>query len=105
MFSVLLYLIVHIIIFHLCIVFLSLQSCFVRLVVILETIKVNFHFSTPYHLVNLQQWSLYRLMLSLSSVSSTKIQLFHESYPFSPYKYICLCIHNLIIYSCVAMCK
>ena len=63
MFSVLLYLIVHIIIFHLYTVFLSLQLCFVRLVVILETIKVNFHSSTPYHLVNLQQWPIYSSML------------------------------------------
>ena len=36
--TVFLYLIVHIIIFHLCKVFLSLRSCFARFVVILETI-------------------------------------------------------------------
>ena len=105
LFSVLSYLIVYIIIFYLCKVFLSLQSCFVRLVFVLETIKVHFHSSTLYHLVDLQQWSIYSLMLSLSSVSSAKLQLFHESYLFSPCKYICLCICNLIIYSCVPMCK
>ena len=68
--SVLLYLIVYIIIFHLCKVFLSLQSCFVRLVVVLEIMKVNFHSSTPYHLVDLQQWPIYSLTLSLYTVSS-----------------------------------
>ena len=36
--SVLLYLIVHIIIFHLCNIFISLQSCSVRLEVTLETV-------------------------------------------------------------------
>ena len=36
--SVLLYLIVHIITFHLCKVFISLQLCFVRLVVAFKTV-------------------------------------------------------------------
>ena len=98
-------LIVHIVIFHLCKVFISLWSCFVRLVVVLETIKVNFHSSTLCHFINLQQWPIYSSMLSLSSVSDTKVQLFHENYLFSPCKHICLHICNLIIYSCVAMHK
>ena len=105
MYSVLLYVIIHIIIFHLCKVFLSLQSCFVRLVVVLEIIKVNFYSNTLYHFVDLQQWPLYSLMLSLYSISSTNIPLFHKNYLFSTCKYICLCIYNLVIYSCVAMCK
>ena len=71
----------------------------------LETIKVNFHLSTPYHLVDLQQWPIYSLMLSLYTVSSTKIPLFHENYPICPCKYVCLHVCNLIIYSCVAMCE
>ena len=103
--SVLLYLNVHIIILNLCKVFLSLQSCFVWILVILEIIKVNFHSSTLYDLVDLQQWPIYSSMLSLYSISSTKILLYHENYLFYPCKYICLCICNLIIYSCVAMCK
>ena len=103
--SVLLYLNVHIIILHLCKVFLSLQSWFVWILAILEIIKVNFHSSTLCHFINLQPWPIYSSMLSLYSVSSTKILLFHENYLNSPCKYICLYICNLIMYSCVAMCK
>ena len=58
------------------------------IVVILETIEVNFHLSTPYHLVNLQQWPLYSLILSLHSVSIIKILLFHENYLNYSCKYV-----------------
>ena len=37
-------------------------------------------------------------MLSLSSVSSAKIQLFHESYLFSPYKYVYVYVISLYIH-------
>ena len=67
--------------------------------------KVNFHSSTLCHFINLQQWPVYSSMLSLYSISSAKAQLFHENYLFSPCKYVCLCICNLIIYSWVVMCK
>ena len=103
--SVILYLNVYTIILHLCKVFLSLWLYFVWIVVMLEIINVNFHSSTPYQLVDLQQWPIYSSMLPLYSISSTKIPLFHEIYLISPCKYVCLCIWYCIIYSCVAMCK
>ena len=86
--SVILYLNVHIIIIHLFKVFPLLQLCFVSIVVVLENIKVNFHLSTLYHLVNLQQWPIYSSILSLYSVSSIKILLFHENYLIYPCKYV-----------------
>ena len=103
--SVLLYLNVYIIILHLCKVFCSLQSCFVWILVILEIIKVYFHSSASYHLVDLQQWPIYSSMLSLYSVSSTKFHYVMKTTYFLLVNMFVYIYINLIIYSCVAMCK
>ena len=117
MHSVLLYLNVHIIILHLCKVFLSLWLCFVWILVVLEIIKVNFHSSTPYHLVDLQQWPIYSLMLSLSSYLALKFHYFIKNtqfllvnmfvyiYIISLYIHVLLCVNEPIDEDHVIICQ